>query len=348
MERIQSTPPSLVEGGKIHYGRFSREFELLNILDAPFYGSRLFDSRLFKRFRLKEWQHFGIIHPDRYFGFVVMNAKYMAVSFFYIYDRNSRVLLEHKHDFIVGSRGVAKSLYEGRTHFAKRGYAIEVRNDLADGKHHVNVEIEARAQLPPVSATITVEEDQERFQPLVATMHMDGGGPFYTHKNVCPVQGSVTVGGETTTLSKSRDLAMIDVQKTAYPYRSFWNWVCLGGYDDAGRLIGINLTKNNRRSDTDLNENCVWVDGVIHPCGAVVMDFGDSPMNPWEVHTSCETVQLSFSPHAERAERINMLVAESSFHQPIGLYNGQIRLPSGEQYQVKDLFGVAEEHTMRW
>lgn len=67
--------------GTIHFGTFRAPFRDVNIVDVPLYSSSFGVPAFWKRFRLKEWQHFGIITPDYYFGMVIFDAKFMGVSF---------------------------------------------------------------------------------------------------------------------------------------------------------------------------------------------------------------------------------------------------------------------------
>ena len=82
MRLVQKTPENMVEeDGSIHFGTFRTPFKNANILDAPLYAVPV--PRFWKNFRLKEWQHFGIITPTHYFGMVIFDAKFTGVSFFY-------------------------------------------------------------------------------------------------------------------------------------------------------------------------------------------------------------------------------------------------------------------------
>jgi len=67
--------------GKINFGTFRAPFTNVNILDVPFNESRKASS-WWKSFRLKEWQHFGVITPSHYFGMVIFDAKFMGVFLF--------------------------------------------------------------------------------------------------------------------------------------------------------------------------------------------------------------------------------------------------------------------------
>jgi hypothetical protein len=84
VRKVSATPEKMVEkDGKINFGTFRTPFRNVNILDAPLYSSSSKIPAFWKNFRLKEWQHFGVITQTHYFGMVIFNAKFMGVSFFY-------------------------------------------------------------------------------------------------------------------------------------------------------------------------------------------------------------------------------------------------------------------------
>jgi exodeoxyribonuclease-3 len=55
---------------------------------------------------------------------------------------------------------------------------------------------------------------------------------------------------------------------------------------------------------------------------------------------------VDFHPQGERAERIHVGPILSDFHQPFGLFRGRLGPPGGA-VEVKDLFGLCEQHITR-
>jgi len=75
MER-KKTPARMVEGGRVvEYGAFFSPFEEVNMSEARIRVAGRTMPGFYARFRLKEWQHIGIICDDFYFGFAIVNAK---------------------------------------------------------------------------------------------------------------------------------------------------------------------------------------------------------------------------------------------------------------------------------
>ena len=66
--------------GQVNFGTFHVPFHNANVIDAPLYAAGA--PRFWKKFRLKEWQHYGIVTPGHYIGMVIFDAKFMGISFF--------------------------------------------------------------------------------------------------------------------------------------------------------------------------------------------------------------------------------------------------------------------------
>ncbi len=348
MREILSTPPQPVFYGQIHFGIFREPFRSLNLIDADIYGHR-WAPRFWRNLRLKEWQHFGIIHEDFYCGVAVFDAKFLAVSFCYVYDRHTHKLIEHKRSTLErGAIHVPEQLWRGDGFFRQPGYHIDLRNRLQDNRHAITVDIRADRHLPPIQAAFTVVEDLARFQPLIAVLPVnDYRRPMYTHKAACPVEGRLQVGERTWSLAGG--WALIDVQKTFYPRDAFWKWAAFAGHDSAGVPLALNLTHNMIRDDEIWNECGFWVDGRLNLLSAARFDFDPrDTQRPWHIITTDGRVDLTFTPEAERAERINAAgLMVSDFHQPLGTYHGTLIDDAGQTHSVDNLFGIAEYHIMR-
>lgn len=157
------------------------------------------------------------------------------------------------------------------------------------------------------------------------------------------------LGGKKISLNGKQDIALIDEQKTYYPYVSFWKWATAAGYNEYGELLAFNLCQNMISDDEDFNENCMWVDGKIYCLKAARFKFEeDNVLKPWEVKTTDGYLDLLFTPSGERAEKISVGLIESNFHQPFGLYNGRFKDEHNRIYPITNFFGLAEHHITRY
>jgi hypothetical protein len=345
---VQDTPDRIVEeGGSINFGTFRAPFRDANLLDAPLYAFPA--PRCWKRFRLKEWQHFGVITPTHYLGTVIFDAKFAGLSFFYVYDRTTHAWFEHARRRTGRSAHVAGQVYDGVCRFDAAGYHLRFENEVDQGRHRLLVDIDGDRELPSVKGEIVVHEELGAVEPLVQVSPFNTRRPLYTHKAAVPASGSVAVGGREIALERSASVALIDEQKAYYPYRSFWEWATGAGRTSSGEPLAFNLCRNSIADDGEHNENCVWIDGKIHCLHAARFEF-DEVMKPWRLATTDAALELVFTPVGERAERTTAALGliRSDFHQPFGTFRGSFRDDLGVVHPIDDLFGLAEHHVTRY
>lgn len=346
MRNLQISPAQMVaEDGTINFGTFRTPFRRANILDAPLYTFPT--PRFWKNFRLKEWQHYGIITPTYYFGMVIFDAKFAGISFFYAYERIKNIRFEHNRQTVGKSVRIAEQPYHDNCLFDAKGYSLRFENNLDQGRHRLFIDIAQSKNRPSVKGEITVYEDLKIIEPLVQVSPITSTRPFYTHKAAAPVSGMIKLGVQEIVLEQNSCIALIDEQKTYYPYFGFWKWATAAGYSDDGKLLAFNLCRNMIAGDEDYNENCFWADGKIFCLKSASFDF-DDVMKPWRIKTTDGILDLSFVPLGERSQDLNAGIIRSDFHQPFGLYQGAFSDGRSVQYSMKDLFGLAEHHVTRY
>lgn len=346
MRQLKETPARMVVDGQVvEYGAFRDPFREVNLLDVELEIAGRKVPRTVREMRLKEWEHFGIISEDYYFGMVIFDAKFLGNSFFYAFNRKTGEFFEHKRTSAGGPLRVARELWHGECYFRHFGYIIEFENRLDSGMHRLRAQIKGTRRKPPVEAEVFMLEDLDRYQPLVQVSPVAPNRPFYTHKSVCPVEGRVTVGGREVKLDPERDVAIMDTQKTYYPHRFFWKWATFGGRDDGGRLLGMNACQNLITDDEAWNENCTWVDGKMTLLPAARFEFDErAVLEPWRVRTTDKAMELEFLPEGERHGKMSVGVLMSDFHQPFGKFTGKMPGPGGAEFRADGLFGLCEHH----
>ncbi|MFZ3103600.1 MAG: DUF2804 domain-containing protein [Smithella sp.] len=350
MRKVAATPEKMVEkDGTINFGTFRTPFRNVNILEAPLYSSSRKVPAFWKKFRLKEWQHFGIITPTHYFGMVIFDAKFMGVSFFYAYDRTENKRFEHSVQLPGGASRVASQVYDDNCEFKKNGYLLRFENRLKDGFHKIIIDIKGKRGLPAVKGEIKIFEDLNTIEPLVQVSPVTPFRPFYTHKVAAPAEGTIKMGDQEIVINRKRDVALMDEQKTYYPYSSFWKWATAAGYDEYGELLAFNLCQNMITDDEDFNENCMWVGGKIYCLKAARFEFEkENIMRPWKIKTTDGSLELLFTSSGQRAEKINAGFLVSDFHQPFGIYSGRFRDDDNRIYTMANFFGLTEHHITRY
>ena len=350
MRKLRETPPRMVVDGRVaKYGVFADPFREVNLLDLDLVIGRRHVPRIVRDFRLKEWQHFGIVTGDYYFGMVIFDAKFMGVSFFYVFNRKTGEFFEHSRTSVGGPVRIARELWHGECYFRHIGYTMEFENRLDCSLHRIRADISGTRKKPRVQVDMYLLEDIDSVQPLVVVSPVDENRPLYTHKVACPVEGMVMIGDEKIRLDPEKDIGLMDVQKTFYPYHTFWKWATFGGYDARGRLIALNACQNFISDDEKYNENCTWVDGKITLLTAARFEFDEKAlMEPWSVETTDGGLEVTFRPAGERRGRTNLGVVMSDFHQPFGEFTGKMPGRGQEEIVVDGAFGLCEHHLARF
>jgi hypothetical protein len=350
MCELRPTPPQPVFYGQIHFGIFRDPFPTLNLVDADIYGHR-WAPRGWRNLRLKEWQHFGLIHDDVYCGLAVFDAKFMGVSFCSVYDRTHHTVVEHKHTTLKRSTiHVPEHLLNGDGFFRQPGYHVQVHNRLNQGFHQIQITIRSTRTGPSIQGEFTSHENLDHIQPLIAVLPVNNyRRPMYTHKAACPASGWLQVGDRDWTFDADRHWALVDVQKTFYPHEAFWQWATFAGYDEMGTPVAINLTRNMIRDDEKWNECCAWVNGRLCLLGAARFEYDPQALHrPWHITTTDNRTELTFTPQGEQAGRINLAgLVRSEFHQLFGTYTGFCVDDEGQRHTIQNVFGVTEHHILK-
>ncbi|MBN2169129.1 MAG: DUF2804 family protein, partial [Actinobacteria bacterium] len=123
MREHKDTPRRMVSDGKVtDYGAFKDPFTEINLLDLELKVGNRVVPRILRDFRLKEWQYYGVIHEDYYFGMVIFDSKYIGLSFFTAFDRGNSTLLEHEKKSFGAPLRIARELLHGNSYFRQFGY----------------------------------------------------------------------------------------------------------------------------------------------------------------------------------------------------------------------------------
>jgi len=344
------TPASIVESGMIHTGIFRRPFRNVNLVDAEIFGP----GRLFKplrRFRLKEWIGFGIIHPEWYLCFFMQDAKYASSASFFALDLDSGNQLDAG---ILGP-GVKVSMsdnqWDGRCVCSSmRRDRIEFHHNLDHRVHIVSANIKAKRKHPDIRAELTFHENFDALQPLVASMPLSGGLNAYTHKAAMPAGGYVSIGDTRIDFLPARDIAIMDEHRSFLPYRSAWKWATFAGRGPGGHIVGLNIGDHDTIQDQEKwNENCIWTGNRITFLGRAEFDFShERHMEPWTIRESGGRAEVTFYPVADFVRTLEAAAIGMRYFQPRGTFRGFLVDDAGQRHEIDDYFGVAEMMTARW
>lgn len=347
MMKIEPSPPAIVEDGCLQLGAFELPLRTMNLLDADILGGP--QRRRWRDFRLKEWVGWGIDTPDIYFSMIIQDTKYLASSAFYAYLKMEQRYFEHSRPVFDRKIRVADTMYNDSCLIDKPGYRISFEHRLDDGRHLMEIEIDARKKAPAVEARIELFEDCRAVRPLVVSLPMKPHHYIYTHKIPMPAKGYIEVGGTRYELKPERDLANIDEHKGFYPYKTYWRWGTFAAYDKAGRVVAVNLSDQDTTDHHRYNENCIWLGDSLSLLGQVFLEFDErNPGKPWTIHDDAGRVELEFFPEGRKVEKLNLLLVGVDYFQNFGKYRGFLIDDHGAKHEVKHYYGVAERMDTRF
>lgn len=127
-----------------------------------------------------------------------------------------------------------------------------------------------------------------------------------------------------------------------------WRWAFVCGRLDDGTPIGINLVEGFNESRDDVNENALWLGNELIPLGRARFTWSPNAiLDPWSVRTEDGAIDLRFNPWAAHQELRDLKVVRSSFKQPVGLWEGEVKV-GARTYLLKDAPGVAEDQSVLW
>jgi hypothetical protein len=345
MGKLLETPYRAVVNGQVQFGRFAWPFRELNLLDAKCGIPRVGGLR---RFRIKEWEHWAVVHPDWYLSVAIVDVGFLVTSWLHLFDRRNRKAFEHVRKLPPWMFRAPANLWDHSGEVKTRGYRVFVHNHLDRQLHRLQIEVSGQGSLPAVSGNLLFNEDPARTQPLVVMLPLGPNRPMFSHKSACPASGVLEIGGEKVEFTPDRDVGLLDYHRAYYPRNTFWRWATFATIDTTGNLLGVNLTHNVIKDDAQFNENCIWYGNSITLLGAARFDIPKDPMQQWRIRTEDGAVNLELTPQGLRHERVNLGFARTAYNQPYGLYSGILVDSGGRRHTVEKAFGVAEDHVATW
>jgi hypothetical protein len=344
MRELLEPPTCLVEHGRVRFGTFKGPIPDVNLIDARPWSLPV--PRPLRAFRLKEWQAFQLASP-RYFIIVALfNAKLLALAQVKVYDRQQR----RKYLFEAKLPGWAltapRNLLDSQMSWTGNGAAIRFDNQLANDHIDITLELAERPDMPALSGRLRA--DARGCEPEVVSIPFADNRGMYSQKGCLALTGELRIGDQLVQFNRDDSFLLMDDHKGYYPAVMRWDWATGGGFDDRGRRIGFNLTRNDSIDPVRYNENCLWIDGRLHLLPPV--SFNRRPdLSPeiWEIRDQAGEVEVDFVIELDGHVRVNALVVESRYRGPFGQVRGRLRGPDGEWVVLDGMFGMGEDFYLR-
>ena len=371
--------PRLVEDGHRHYGRFLRT-PIANPYDArPLSASwrdvptltRLVSAvggfvdeyalRAYEWFRTKEWVGFTLIHPELFGSMIIQDAKYLASSELYVYDRETGGLTQHAANRMGGSLRLPADLlhracafdasknrplgrdepahdYSRLSSLYRLGYAFDADEVV------VAIDIDASESGPGVHGRLDLDP-RRASAPLAVSARLPGGS-LYTNKIVYPASGVITCGERRYVFDPDRDFAILDEHKSHLPYRTRWTWGTFAMRTPDG-IAGANFATRPSVPGQE-EESCVWTPDAAEPLSDVAFTpLGDGDDAPWRIRSTDGRLDVVFTPEGRKGVDQFLIAAELHYVQRFGHYDGTLTSAAGTTWTVDGVHGVCEQMDAR-
>lgn len=330
--RMTEDDQLIVDGVRRH-GRFNTRPLDVDPLDE----SSLIPRGL-RRFRLKEWVGFTLLHPELSTSMILQEAHYLASSEIYVRDEYGMV--EHSRNIRGGSLHLPHQLFPSSPSIDVKGYRIAYNwVNKSEGKHRIQVSVDATPEQDGILMDLELDGSFAS-APLSVSSPLPGGS-MYTHKVAYSTSGTVTVGDRTYTFVPSRDIAILDEHRTVLPYRTTWLWGTFATITADG-VIGANFAARPIIKGTD-EESCLWTPGACEPLADITFEpSSNDPLAPWTITSTDGRLDVTFTPEDRKNVKHQLVLASIDYWQMVGTYTGTIA-----GIEIKDVRGVYESMRAR-
>jgi hypothetical protein len=343
---LEQAPSSVADGdGRPRFGTFSGALGRVDLGELKGEFQLIRPLRTFKRKRWLYW--FAATHEVAVLSAAV-DVGYTANAFALAVDLKTGEVL---HDSTVlgvpQSVSVSDEANEGlKVRYLDPRLMFKGSRDVGAPRFHLSV----KAGLPLVGKRIDAELEMLAAgapPPLSVVAPVSGGIVNVTQKWA----GLLTFGALTANEKKyvlDGGVGGMDYTHGYLARRTAWRWGFACGRLEDGSPVGINLVEGFNDAQAGVNENALWVRGQLIPLSRARFSWNESdPLDKWRVVTDEGELDLTFKPLAMHREERNVVVAKSHFVQPVGLFEGTLKVGS-EKLSVSALPGVTEEQDVTW
>jgi len=323
----------VVDGVRLHGRLTSRPHNVDPLAESSWIPSAM------RRFRLKEWVGFTLLHPELSSSMILQEAHYLASSEIYVRDQYGMV--EHSRNVRGGTLKLPHVLFPSTPVIDMKGYHISYDwADKPDGLHRIRVSVAATSKQAAI--TMNLELNGARASEPLSVSSPLPGGSMYTHKVAYPVSGTVTVGNRTYIFDSTRDLAVLDEHRSVLPYRTTWLWGTFATLTPDDEVIGANFAHRPIVPGTD-EESCLWTSGACEPLTNITFKQAtDHPLSLWRITSADGRLDVVFTPEDRKRVKHQLVLASIDYWQLVGTYSGSV---AGRE--VKNVRGVCESMRAR-
>ncbi|MCL2381009.1 MAG: DUF2804 domain-containing protein [Treponema sp.] len=346
VREIQESRTAPVEKGTPLQGTWTKAFEEVDLLSVhrP-YPFPL--PRAVKGSRIKEWESF-IIQDDRYvLQARLCNLKYYRTAFVLMYDKETKERLEFKKTIPGGWWNLPRFPDNSSVDSRSLGFFFRAHSWLDAERITLELDIKPRGRRPAFTAHLTLELGTETATPMAVSLLFSERRNMCAYKTLAAVRGNVVSGGRHIYFDPATTSGLFCDFKGYYPYRMRCTWCAGMGFDERNRRFGFALGENQAREPYRNNENALWVNGRLTPLPPVKITRNGGRESDWVIQDTEGMVDLNFTPKQPRRDARNLVLFNSDYENPLGVFNGAVVNTDGEALEVCNLWGICEKIYLR-
>ncbi len=340
---VLSPPESLVTNGICNFGTFNGPIKNINILSVE--GLLEIPApKIYKNFRLKEWQAFQAGNKNIFMMGAIYNTKVIGLVFLSIYDIEKKRRYLIKKLVPVCKIKICNGMCDSQSKYTSDDLSIKIRNRLLNNRVFIEAKHSKNSHNPEIDLKL---ECFHITQPIVICHPLGKNRPLYSHKALMPVKGILRIDNEEINFDKSNAFTTIDDHKGYYPKTLKYNWVTGMGHLPDGTLTGFNLTNNQVVNQEKYNENCLWINGKMNALGPIRIKRDYDDREVWHIKDKYCMVDLNFYPKVKNNIKFELMHMYCDYEGPFGTFEGCIRGPDNNIVKVDSFWGMGEKKIYR-
>ncbi|MEQ9517900.1 MAG: DUF2804 domain-containing protein [Parvibaculum sp.] len=294
----------------------------------------------------RHFQFMGAVSSRYALGCALSYSPLIKGAFLYLYDMEGREFLLETRLSVRKDGDVydlARDPDEGCSLFVAGGSQIEMKASKLAGTKSLIARL-----ADGVTIDLSFADSAPAFSPMRLCTQTGATGWTYAQKVAgVPAMGSISGPFGMFDFAKIGACAHHDYTSGFLRPETYWNWACFSARDDAGRLLGLNVS--NGVNESGFSENCFWVDGRLVKTDLVLIEFDDEDLDrPWRIRSGGGAVDLTFTPVGGYHAVGDGGIVASNFHQMFGHFDGVLQDPELGPLAVKRLGGFSETQYLRW
>lgn len=300
-------------------------------------------GKLWKLVHEKRWTYVAVADERVFAGMAVVSLSYASTAIVFVLDRTTGELLVDKSAMGPGTAASFEDLGDGRR--TARFESGRTRLLLSDDEVLVDLvsdDMPTHVMFRPTGPGPS---------PIAAVVPIEGGYANATEKRLVEVRGEIVaankrfvLGENATAKGSGRALAAYDHTAGFLARHTAWRWALGLGFTEEGERVAFNLVEGF----VGEAECGGWLGDELVGLGEGRFQFdAGKPTDPWRITTTCGAVDLVFRPAAVHAEDKDMLVVRSKFIQPVGAFEGTLKLGQ-RTVKISGLPGVTEHQDVLW